>query len=146
MRRTTMFVLMLTVVCALAAQSFDPYINPHWRMPSLLNPNKLQINHSASFSAGASSTGEGFYQSMYTNHLHYRFNPRLDLRVNLNFVNFGSATMHGGFDIEGNNDNATHMIPEVMLLWRPTDSTSLRIEFSRMPARNPSAFRYWPEP
>ena len=148
MRRFAIAFVLLMLAGALLSQTTNTsFINPHWQMPSLLNPNKLQVNHSASFTAGGSSNGQGFYQSMYTNHMLYRFNPKLDLRVNLNFVNFGTATMHGGLDIEGNDDNATKMLPEFELQWRPTENTTLRIEYSQMPHRlgSPYPLSYWPD-
>jgi len=141
-----MGILALLMFCTLlAASGFDPYINPHYQLPSLLNPDKLHVSHSASFSAGSCSNGQGFYQSVYSNHMLYQFNSKLDLAVNLNFVNGGTTTMKGGLDIEGNGDNNTRVLPDIGLQWRPSENTTLRIEYTHMRPVNPYPLRYWPE-
>ena len=101
---------------------------------SLLNPYKLKISHSAGFTAGSSSNGHGFYESRYTNHIAYQFNPKLDLNVDLNFVNFGTASMNKNFAISSNDDNRSKILPEFSLQWKPSDNMSLRLEYKNVNA------------
>lgn len=70
-----------------------PNLNPYSSNGgnSLLNLEKLSMSHSMGFEAGTSSTGYGYYLSRYTNHLKYNFNPKLELDLDLNFVNVGKG-------------------------------------------------------
>ncbi len=113
---------------------------------SLFNPYKLKMSHSMGFSAGTSSNGLGFYQSRYTNHLAYEFNPKLNLAVDLNFVNFGSTTSGKGFSFESNGDNKTKILPAFSLSYKPTDSISLRLEYRDLRSYNPytgHSYNWW---
>jgi len=101
---------------------FNPYNTGGY---SLLNPDRLSMSHSLGFYAGASSSGQGFYLSRYTNQLKYTFNPKLDLELDLNFVNYGSA----GSSFKLNDDNRSHILPEFKLNYRPSDNVQLQIEF-----------------
>ncbi len=105
-----------------------PDFNP-WRESgsSLLNPDRLAMSHSMGFSAGTSSSGNGYYLSRYTNHLRYQFNPKLDLALDLNLVNFGSTSSNFTF----NKDNASKVIPEFRLNYRPTDGVNISFEFAQ---------------
>lgn len=102
---------------------------------SLLNPNNYTMNHSMSFSTGYSS-GVSLYQSRYTNHISYHVNDKLDINVDLHLTNFGTATVSKGFNIEGNEDNKTDMVPDFAINYRPTDNTSIQFVF-RGPSDNP---------
>lgn len=97
---------------------------------SLFNPYKMKMSHSMGFSAGTSSSGLGFYESRYTNHISYQFNPKLDLAIDLNFVNYGSTTNSKSFSISSNDDNKSRIIPGFSLNYRPSDAISLRIEYN----------------
>ena len=92
----------------------------------------MKMNHTMSFMTGVSSGGKGFYQSVYTNHLFYQFHPKLDLKVDLNFVNYGTTKWDDTFSVKANNDNNSQVIPEFSLHYRPSDNTSIRIEFRSM--------------
>ncbi len=128
MKVILMIVLALAMMVQLAAQvdlpkpNLSPYRNSG---NSLFDLNKLSMNHSMGFSAGMSSSGYGFYLSRYTNHLRYKFNPKLDLELDLSFVNFGSTTS----SLDFNDDNQSKVIPEFKLNYRPSDSVNLQIEF-----------------
>jgi len=104
---------------------------------SLFNPYKLKMSHSMGFSAGTSSNGLGFYESRYTNHLQYEFNPKLNLALDLNFVNFGSTTSGKGFSFESNDDNKTKILPEFSLNYNPTKSISIQLQYRNLRNYNP---------
>ncbi|MDY6914828.1 MAG: hypothetical protein SVM86_00740, partial [Candidatus Cloacimonadota bacterium] len=97
MKNNLVLILLLTPIILLAQTSVEKY-EPSFQMPSLsgsgfvLNPSKLQMNHSVFFLGGVSSNNQGYYESTYTNHLQYKFNSKLKLNVDLNFVNFGTAS------------------------------------------------------
>ncbi len=121
-------ILSLVLIVPLLAQidiprtSLNPYQN---NGSSLMGLNHLSMRHSMGFSAGTSSSGDGYYLSRYTNHLKYQFNPKLDLELDLNIVNFGSTST--GFQI--NDDNKSKILPEFRLSYKPSDSMSFQIEF-----------------
>jgi len=96
--------------------NFSPYA-----LKSAL-PN-LKLSHSMGFEAGTSSGGEGYYLSRYTNTLSYKLSPKMDLDVDLNFVNFGS--MSKGFAM--NDDNSTKLLPELSLRYQPRENMSFEV-------------------
>ncbi|HQB98081.1 MAG TPA: hypothetical protein PKZ46_04035, partial [Candidatus Cloacimonadota bacterium] len=89
----------------------------------------LKMSHSMGFEAGTSSMGSGYYLSRYTNHMKYQFNPKLELDVDLNFVNFGSLNTNTGFAL--NDDNNSKILPEFSLRYKPSDSMSFEIRMSQ---------------
>ncbi len=95
---------------------------------SLLNPNNYTMSHSMSFSTSYSS-GLSLYQSRYTNHISYQVNDKLDINVDLHLTNFGSANISKGFNIEGNDDNSTDIVPDFSVNYRPTENTSIHFVF-----------------
>lgn len=104
---------------------------------SLFNPYKLKMSHSMGFAAGTSSRGIGFYESRYTNHLKYEFSPKFNMELDLNFVNFGSATTGKGFSFDSNDDNRTKIIPEFSLNFNPSKSVSIQLEYRHLGRHNP---------
>jgi hypothetical protein len=118
---------LLMLVSILAAQ------NPNFRPDFLINQfngfDKIQMNHSMSFSSGISSNKQSFYMSTYTNHLTYNFNSKLDMKLDMNFVNMGTATRKKGIDFSSNNDNRTLFVPEIQLNYKPTDNTEIMFMF-----------------
>ncbi|MDP2174051.1 MAG: hypothetical protein Q8M98_06590 [Candidatus Cloacimonadaceae bacterium] len=123
----TALILMLTPLMAqinMPRPGFSPYGN---NGSSLLNLNRLSMRHSMGFEAGTSSAGDGYYLSRYTNHLKYQFSPRLELDLDLNFVNFGTAS--NSFKI--NDDNSNKVIPEFSLRYKPSDSVLIQFEFKQ---------------
>ena len=131
MRSFVIISIILLLAIPLSAQVIDNAFTPNLLMPSFINQNKMSINHSVSFSGGVSSNNQSFYQSVYTNHISYQFHPKLDLKVDLNFVNFGTATYQSGIDFEGNNDNTSKVLPNFQLNWKPSESTNVTIEFKQ---------------
>lgn len=95
---------------------------------SLLSMNKLSVSHSMGFEAGTSSIGDGYYLSRYTNHLKYQFNPKLELNLDLNFVNYGS--MNTSQKLELNSDNSSKVIPEFSLKYKPSDSIVIQVQMN----------------
>ena len=126
----TLIVLVLMLsIGSLRAESIGSFGgNPYVNLNSILNQNNLKMNHSMSFMSGASSNGRGFYQSMYTNHLLYQFSPKLDLQLDLNFVNFGTANFNDKLSIKGNDYNKSTVIPEFSLNYRPSENFNIIFE------------------
>ncbi|MDD2230606.1 MAG: hypothetical protein PHY48_14565 [Candidatus Cloacimonetes bacterium] len=132
MRRLLFCLIMISLMLPLVAQ-IDlprPNLNP-FRTSSntLIHMDKIQMSHSMGFQAGTSSTGDGYYLSRYTNHIMYKFNPKLELNLDLNFVNYGTANSSNKFTL--NKDNANTIIPEFSLRYRPTDSILIQVEMNQ---------------
>jgi len=129
MRKLMLTFLLLLSLMPLLAQinlprpNFSPYTG---NGNSLLSLNKLSMRHSMGFEAGTSSLGEGYYLSRYTNHLMYSFNPKLEMNLDLNFVNFGSLNTTDKFEL--NKDNSSKVIPEFSLRYKPTDSILIQVQ------------------
>lgn len=96
-----------------------------------LDLSKLSVNHSLSFSSSFSSNKIAGYQSTYTNHLEYKFSKKLNFKLNLNFVNYGTSSFDNGFNLKSNNDNETTVLPEFNLEYKPTENTQINIIFER---------------
>ena len=123
-----------------------PNLNPYSSNGgnSLLNLEKLSMSHSMGFEAGTSSTGYGYYLSRYTNHLKYNFNPKLELDLDLNFVNVGGFNTSSKFEF--NNDNSSRVIPEYSLSYKPRDNVQIQCQMLYGPYLNPykdSWYRSW---
>ncbi|OPX26599.1 MAG: hypothetical protein B1H06_05445 [Candidatus Cloacimonas sp. 4484_143] len=135
-----LLIMILILTFALNAEMINNVFKPNLLMPSFLDANKISVNHSISFSSGISSNKQSFYQSVYTNHLSYNFNSKLKLDLDLNFVNFGTATYKSGIEFDGNEDNATKVLPNMQLNWKPSENTSITIEFKQY--NSPFDFSY----
>ncbi len=145
MKPLLVLITIIVIAGSLAATSpGTPFLSPTLNNDGLFDLNKLRMNHSVSFMSGFSSGGEGFYQSTYTNHLNYSFNPKLDLNIDLNFVNFGTASHDSGFSFDVNEDNSSLVVPEFSLEYRPTDSSIIKIEYRQhVNPYSPNNFRRW---
>ncbi len=133
MRKIIIVIVLMSAAALLFAQG-STFINPdllrsRFQQPSVINLDNLDINHSISFSAGASSSGEGFYQSRYTNHLRYKISEKLKLNVDLNFLNFGTMSHDSGVMFSGNEDNTSQIVPEFSLEYNPSDNTRIIFEY-----------------
>ncbi len=139
--------LIVTMLCIAGLVFANPtagaFFGPRLNSPGLLNMSNMKMNHSMSFSSGFSSQGDGFYQSRYTNHLFYKFSPKLELNVDLSLVNYGTANIDNSFSISGNKDNSTAVIPEFSLNYRPTENTTIRIEYRSMGMNTAHHNRWW---
>jgi hypothetical protein len=104
-----------------------PNLNPF----TINNPvlQNLKMSHSMGFEAGSSSTGRGYYLSRYTNHMKYQFSPKLELDLDLNFVNLGTMNSSSKFTL--NDDNKNKVLPEFSLRYKPNDSMSFEIRMSQ---------------
>ena len=131
MRKIFIFTLMLVMSVIINADVIENAFTPSLLTPSFLNTNNITINHSVSFMSGISSNKQSYYQSVYTNHLNYQFNPKLNLKLDLNFVNYGTATYKSGIEFEGNNDNTSKILPNFQLNYSPSENTSFTIEFKQ---------------
>ncbi len=148
MKRAIIATALLTIVLSLSAQYSETGFNPHFKLPSLgsehsyslFNPNQLSMSHSMGFSSGFMGD-QSYYQSRYTTHLGYALSKNLDFKLDLNFVNDGTATMNGGFDIEGNDDNDSQILPNMSLEYRPFKNTVIRLDY-RSYNENSSFGRY----
>ena len=129
MKKVVMIIILITSMVILNAEIINSAFTPELLMPSMINMNNLSINHSMSFSSSISSNSQSAYESVYTNHLNYKFSSKLDLKVDLNFVNFGSATHQGGIEFDGNNDNTSKILPNFQLNYNPSDNVKFVFEF-----------------
>lgn len=127
---------LLLMVTAIAVSSLfagwdlpRPSFNPYPSQSSLLPMDKLSMNHSMGFSAGTSSNGTGYYLSRYTNHLQYKFNPKLELGLDLNFINFGGVNTGSKFSLDG--DNSSKIIPEFSLRYKPSDNFLIQVRMQQ---------------
>ena len=128
MKKIILISLLIFISTLVFAEITADYFKPDYKF-MLFNPNKLTMNHSFSFMSGFSSNNQGFYQSVYTNHLNYQFNSKLDFKLDLNFVNYGSTTFQNDFKIEGNNDNTSKVLPSFQLNYKPSENTKITFEF-----------------
>ena len=124
-----MLIALLILAFSLNAEIINSAFTPELLMPSVINMNNLTINHSMSFSSSISSNSQSAYESVYTNHINYMFSPKLNLKVDLNFINFGSATYQGGIEFDGNNDNTSRVLPNFQLNYKPSEKMNFTIEF-----------------
>lgn len=131
MRKIFILTLMLIISVMINAEIIQNAFTQGLLTTSFLNTNNFTINHSVSFMSGISSNKQSYYQSVYTNHLNYQFSPKLNLKLDLNFVNFGTATYKSGIEFEGNNDNTSKILPNFQLNYSPTENTSFIIEFKQ---------------
>ena len=136
MKKIIFIILISAITIVLNAEILSNAFKPTMLMPSFLNSNNLSMNHSVSFFSGISSNKQSYYQSVYTNHLKYKFNSKLDLNVDLNFVNFGTATYKSGIEFEGNNDNTSKILPDFQLNYRPSENMSIIIEYKQYGSNN----------
>ncbi|MCF7858355.1 MAG: hypothetical protein K9N07_03390 [Candidatus Cloacimonetes bacterium] len=130
MKKIIIFVIVV-LSFSLNAEIVNNAFTPDLLMPSIINMDNFTVNHTISFHSSISSNSQSAYESVYTNHMLYEFNPKLSLKVDLNFVNFGSATYQGGIEFEGNDDNSSAILPNFQLNYKPTDSFNLIIEYKQ---------------
>ena len=126
-----MLIALLILAFSLNAEIINSAFTPELLTPSMINMNNLTINHSMSFSSSISSNSQSAYESIYTNHLNYKFSSKLNLKVDLNFINYGSATYQGGIEFDGNNDNTSRILPNFQLNYNPSENVKFIIEFKQ---------------
>ena len=126
-----MLIALLILAFSLNAEIINSAFTPELLTPSMINMNNLTINHSILFSSSISSNSQSAYESIYTNHLNYKFSSKLNLKVDLNFINYGSATYQGGIEFDGNNDNTSRILPNFQLNYNPSENVKFIIEFKQ---------------
>ena len=131
MKKVIMIIILITSMVVLNAEIINSAFTPDLLMPSIINMNNLTMNHSMSFSSNISSNSQSAYESVYTNHLSYNFNSKLNLNVDLNFVNYGTATHQSGIEFDGNNDNTSRVLPNFQLNYNPSENVKFVIEFKQ---------------
>ncbi len=137
-------VISLILLAATLAATESNYFHPNLQLGSMLNPNKLSIGHSISFSSGISSNRTSSYESKYTNHLNYKFSEKLNLKIDLSVVNFGMTSFKKDFSIEANSNNTTHIVPEFRLDFSPTENSKITIEFKQGYSNSLYPISYYP--
>ena len=126
-----LLIALLILAFSLNAEIINSAFTPGLLTPSMINMNNLTINHSISFSSSISSNSQSAYESIYTNHLNYKFSSKLNLKVDLNFINYGSAMHQGGIEFDGNNDNTSRILPNFQLNYNPSENVKFIIEFKQ---------------
>lgn len=125
MKNLIISLILILVAIPLFAQ-YDiprPNFNPFGMESSPLK--NLKMSHSMGFEAGGNSRGDGYYLSRYTNHLKYELNPKLELDLDLNFINYGSMNTANKFSV--NKDNDSKVIPDFSLRYKPKEN--MQFEF-----------------
>jgi len=128
MKRLVLIIALSLVLMPLLAQTHiaRPSFSPYAMQQNMPN---LRMSHSMGFEAGTSSRGTGYYLSRYTNHMNYKLHPKLDLDVDLNFVNFGSVNTASGFEL--GDDNDSKILPEFSLRYQPKDNISFELKMGQ---------------
>lgn len=136
MKKIIIIMILTQVFISLNAQlSFDkpsPNFNPNFQLNGFLHPDKIKMNHSMSFMSGVSSSGDGFYQSSYTNHLKFSLRDNLKLNVDLSVVNLGSMSHNNNWRFQSNNDNHNMVVPAFSLEFKPTDNTTFYFQYQQI--------------
>ncbi len=133
MKKILILLVMIAVIASLTAEYNQPinhaFFNPNFQIGSLLNPNNVKMSHTMSFSSGVSSSGYGFYQSAYTNHLKFDLQKNLKLNVDLSLVNQGSMMHQNKMNFKSNNDNNSLVVPAFSLEYQPFENTRIFIQY-----------------
>jgi hypothetical protein len=136
MKRIFITIILLVLVVSISAEMSDKFLNPTLYSPTLFDLNNITMNHTISFSGGISSNNQSFYQSIYTNHINYRISSKLNLKLDLNFMNFGSARYNNDFSFDGNGDNQSVILPEFSLSFTPSENFNIVIEYRNVHMQN----------
>ncbi|MCK4694196.1 MAG: hypothetical protein KAT74_00465 [Candidatus Cloacimonetes bacterium] len=136
MKRIILGLILVLLISYLNSEISPRFLNPEINTPSIFNLNNITMSHTMSFSTGIFSNKQGYYQSLYTNHINYVFNSKLNLQVDLNFINFGTATYKKGFEIEGNKDNESRIFPEFTLTYKPSEDVNIVFEYKNVNSSN----------
>ena len=148
MKKNIFFIFLFIVFFnILSAQnmSFRSFLN---RNPfSLFNNNKLSMHHSFSFTTQTNGKN-AIYLSDYTNHLNYQLSSKLNLKMNLHFVNYGGANFNNGFsNMEMSNSKRINVIPEFILNYSPSDNFHIILQYSGggnyFHSQNPFYYNYY---
>jgi len=133
MKKSVVLSLLLGVFFFLHAQFNEPVFRlPSYQLGGIFNPEIMTMNHSMSFMSGTSSTGYGFYQSAYTNHLRFDLRDNLKFSIDTSLVNFGSMHHQDNIKFSSNKDNQNVIVPAFSLEYKPTDNTTIQIQYQQI--------------
>lgn len=129
MKRIMIFAFLIIGISLFAqSESFNDFFN-HSNL-SFLRSDKLSMHHSMSFSSSIGADKKAYYQSVYTNHLNYRLSSKLNLKLNMNFVNYGTASFQNSISsIKADNSKSVKVIPEFILDYSPSDNFHITFEY-----------------
>jgi hypothetical protein len=134
MKKVLFVVLVLAAMTCLQAQNFafqpSRLLGSNLWQNNVINPARLHMSHSMSF-ATVMGNNTSAYRSMYTNHLSYDFSSKLIMHVDLNFVNYGTASWKSNFNVKGNGDNQNRIVPEFSLEYKPSDKFQIHFEYKQ---------------
>ena len=147
MKRITILLLFITILLVLNAQfSFDgpnPNWSPNFSLNGVINPENVKMSHSMSFMSGVSSTGQGYYQSSYTNHIQMKLHQNLKFNIDLSLVNLGSMTHNENLNFSSNNDNTNFVVPAFSLEFRPRENIAIHFEYRQVRGHQFNQNRFW---
>ena len=107
-------------------------LNPNYKLGGIFDSNIVKMNHSMSFMSGVSSTGDGFYQSAYTNHLNFHLRENLKLNVDVSVLNIGTMNHNNDMKFSSNNDNQNVVVPSVSLHYKPSERSTIYFEYRQI--------------
>lgn len=139
------FILVACLFClSLTAGVADGfYHDPAFELNSILPQNSFEMHHSLTFSSALSSNGDGMYSNMYTNHLDFALSKNIDLKMKLHFINAGSLSFDRDYDFNLNDDNASQLLPEFQMEWRPSENTTIMLHFQQSNRYYNCFNRFW---
>jgi hypothetical protein len=133
MKKTLTLTVALLICISLSGEfSFftpSPNFDPGFQLGGFLHPDNMKMNHSMSFSSGVSSTGHGFYQSAYTNHLRFDLRDNLRLNIDTSVINMGSMTHENNLRFSDNKDNHNVIVPAFSVQYKPTENSTIYFEY-----------------
>lgn len=133
------FLLTLALCSASLAQGFSPSLSaPSGVVPSLgmgsaqpvlVDPKRIQMRQSVSFSA-ASGGGSSFSQSLYQNNLIWKLSDPLTLHLDLGILSPLSASGPASQGVQ----RGAYLIPSIGLEYRPTESVLMLFQYTSLPS------------
>ncbi|MEA2103841.1 MAG: hypothetical protein U9P79_04265 [Candidatus Cloacimonadota bacterium] len=126
-------IIILLTSIALSAQENVTKMNPisAFQFPSTLNMSKLQTSQSFSVtSVFSSNENESLILSNFTNRFEYQFAKNLNMKLDLNFVNYKFFGSENNFSLKDN----TKILPNFQLEYKPSQNFQFRIEYQSYPA------------
>ena len=106
-----------------------PALGPGSQQPVLMDPKKIQMHQSVSFSA-ASGGGSSFSQSLYQNTLDWKLSDPLTLHLDLGILTplSSSGPAAQGFQ------RGAYLIPTIGLEYQPSETVKMYFQYSSLPS------------